>query len=402
MPTFLCKLGTVDGRVLEKEFEASNQELLRENLETQGFFVFRIRKRLFRSLIPAQLFSRRLNSRRFLALNQELLVLLRSGLPILQVLDVLIERMEPGLMLDLFREVREDIKGGSSLSESFGKFPKIFPPLYIASFKAGEKTGDLVLTLGRFIAYQKRIEVLKGKIRSASFYPLLVTIAVVAVLSFLIFYVIPSFTQIYADANVELPLATRLLIGFSKEAVRSLPVTLPLVAAVALLMRGFLRTERGILLLDRARLMLPFFGGLFADYALSSFCRTLGTTLSSGIPMVPALRMSGGTLNNRVLERSLALVVRRVEEGTSLSAALEPSRIFPLIALRMVGIGETSGALAEMLTDVADFYEGEVEKRLDRLTTMIEPLMMLGMGLLVGGVVVAMYLPIFQMAGTVR
>ncbi|AMV72781.1 type II secretion system F family protein [Desulfuromonas carbonis] len=402
MPTYLCKLGTVDGRVLEKEFEASNQELLRENLETQGFFVFRIRKRLFRSLIPAQLFRRRLNSRRFLALNQELLVLLRSGLPILQVLDVLIERMEPGLMLDLFREVREDIKGGSSLSESFGKFPKIFPPLYIASFKAGEKTGDLVLTLGRFIAYQKRIEVLKGKIRSASFYPLLVTIAVVAVLSFLIFYVIPSFTQIYADANVELPLATRLLIGFSKGAVRSLPVTLPLLAAVALLLRGFLRTERGGLLVDRARLVLPFFGGLFADYALSSFCRTLGTTLSSGIPMVPALRMSGGTLNNRVLERSLGLVVRRVEEGTSLSAALEPSRIFPLIALRMVGIGETSGALAEMLTDVADFYEGEVEKRLDRLTTMIEPLMMLGMGLLVGGVVVAMYLPIFQMAGTVR
>ena len=402
MPTFLCKLGTVDGRILEKEFEARNRELLKDNLESQGFFVFRIKKLFFRSFFPSQMFLPRMNSRRFLALNQELLVLLRSGLPILQILDVLIERMETGVVLDVFREVRQEIKGGSSLSDAFGRFPKIFPPLYIASFKAGERTGDLVLTLGRFIAYQKRVEALKAKIRSAAFYPLLLTLAVVAVLSFLIFYVIPTFTQIYADAHVQLPLATRLLIGFSHGAVASLPLTLPLILAAGLLLRVFLRSERGRLLVDRAKLQLPFFGGLFADYALSGLCRTLGTTLSSGIPMVPALHMSGGTLNNRLLERRLGQVIHRVEEGSSLSAALESSRIFPLIALRMVGIGESSGALAEMLTDVADYYEGEVEKRLDKLTTMIEPLMMLGMGLLVGGVVVAMYLPIFQMAATIR
>lgn len=402
MPTYLCKLGTVDGRILEKEFEASSQELLKDNLEAQGFFVFRIRKRVLRSLVPEQLFRPRLNSRRFLAFNQELLVLLRSGLPILQVLDVLIERMESGFMLEVFREIREDIKGGSALSEAFGKFPRFFPPLYIASFKAGERTGDLVLTLGRFIAYQKRLETLKAKVRSASFYPLLLTLAVAAVLSFLIFYVIPSFTKIYTDAHVQLPLATRILIGVSTGSVRMLPILVPILVVLGVVLRGFLRSERGGLLLDRLKLALPFFGRLFADYALSGFCRTLGTTLSSGIPMVNALRMSGGTLNNRVLERSLGQVIRRVEEGTALSAALEPSRIFPLIALRMVGIGESSGALAEMLTDVADYYEGEVEKQLDRLSTMIEPLMMLGMGLLVGGVVVAMYLPIFQMASTVH
>jgi type IV pilus assembly protein PilC len=402
MPTYLCKLGTVDGRVLEKEFEASNRDLLRDNLESQGFFVFRIRKLVFRSLVPSQLFRPRLNSRRFLGFNQELLVLLRSGLPILQILDVLIERMESGFMLDVFRDIRDDIKAGSSLSEAFNKFPKVFPPLYIASFKAGERTGDLVLTLGRFIAYQKRTEALKGKIRNASFYPLLLTLAVAAVLSFLIFYVIPTFTQIYADAKVQLPLATRLLLGFSRGAVSSLPLVIPLLVFGLLLLRGFLRSERGLLLIDRIKLGLPFFGELFSSYSLSAFCRTLGTTLSSGLPMVPALRMSGGTLNNGVLERRLGAVIQRVEEGGSLSGALEPSRIFPLIALRMVGIGETSGALADMLTDVADYYEGEVEKRLDRLTTMIEPLMMLVMGLLVGGVVVAMYLPIFQMASTVR
>ncbi len=402
MPTYLCKLGTVDGRVLEKEFEASNPALLRDNLESQGFFVFRIRKLAFRSLVPSRLFRRQLNSRRFLSFNQELLVLLRSGLPVLQVLDVLIERMEAGFMLDLFREIREEIKAGSSLSEAFGKFPKVFPPLYIASFKAGERTGDLVLTLGRFIAYQKRVEALKAKVRSAAFYPFLLTLAVVAVLSFLIFYVIPTFTQIYADAQVQLPLATRILIGISKDAASALPVVVPVLILGTLLGRGFLRSERGILFLDRTKLVLPFFGQLFANYALSAFCRTLGTTLSSGLPMVPALRMSSGTLNNRVLERGLGSVIQRVEEGASLSGALEPSRIFPLIALRMVGIGESSGALADMLTDVADYYEGEVEKRLDRLTTMIEPLMMLGMGLLVGGVVIAMYLPIFQMGATIH
>lgn len=402
MPTFSCKVGTSDGRVIEKEFEAASAEILRENLEGQGFFVFQVRRRPLAFLFSREASSARLSGRRFLSFNQEFLVLIRSGLPILQVLDTITERLESGPLLDVLREIRTEVKGGSMLSEAFAKFPRIFPHLYIASIRAGEKTGDLPVTLARYLAYQKRQEALKGKVRGASFYPILLTIAVLVVLAFMLLYVVPSFTQIYADADAQLPLLTRMLVGISTNLVAWLPLLLPALIVVIAGARLYLASSAGALLLDRFKLRVPFFGPLFLDYALSGFCRTFGTTLASGIPAVQAMQMSRGTLNNRVLEQAMVRAVQRVEEGATISAAIEQTGYFPIIALRMIGVGETSGALADMLADVAEYYEQEVERRLDRLTTLIEPMMMLAMGLLIGGIVVAMYIPIFQMAGTVR
>lgn len=402
MPTFHCKIGTADGRLVEKDFDAASRDLLRESLEEQGFYIFEIRRRPLRMLWSRESGRGRMTGRRFLTFNQELVVLLRSGLPILQVLDTIIERMEPGSMLEVLREIREDVRAGSAISEAFGKFPRHFPHLYIASIRAGERTGDLPVTLARYIAYQKRVEAIKAKVRSASFYPILLSIAVVTVLLFMLLFVIPNFTKIYADANVQLPLVTRILIGVANGLTTGLPLWLPLLLATVAILRGLVRTDRGKLVFDRFKLRLPFFGGLLIDYALSSFCRTFGTTLSSGIPAVQAMQMSRGTLNNRILEGQLAHSIQRVEEGTAISVALEQTGFFPVLALRMIGVGETTGALAEMLGDVADHYESEVERRLDRLTTVIEPMMMMVMGLLIGGIVVAMYIPIFQLAGTMR
>ncbi len=400
MSTFRCKIGTSDGRVLEKEFEADSREALQESLEEQGFFVFKVSK------APLRWFTRGAGGgtagRRFLSFNQEMLVLLRSGLPILQVLDTLVERMEAGGLLNTLLDIRTDVKGGSALSDAFGRFPKMFPPLYVASLRAGEQSGDLPVTLGRFIAYQKRVEAIRAKVRSATFYPALLALAVTVVLGFLMLYVIPSFTQVYADASVELPLATRLVIAVANGLVTGLPVWAPLLIVALFLARGYARTANGAMLADRVKLRLPFFGDLIREYALSTFCRTFATTLASGIPIVQAMQMSRGTLNNRVLEKNLGMAVNRIQEGARISEALEQSGDFPIIALRMIGVGETSGSLVDMLNDVSEYYESEVERRLDRLTTIIEPLMMLTMGLLIGGIVVAMYIPIFQLAGTVR
>jgi type IV pilus assembly protein PilC len=347
-------------------------------------------------------FGPQFGGRRFLSFNQELLVLIRSGLPILQVLDAIIERMEAGKVLEVLREIRDDVKGGGSLSEAFAKFPRFFPTLYVASVRAGEKTGDLPVTLGRYIAYQKRVEALKGRVKGAAFYPLLLSGAVIVVVLFLMLFVVPRFTQIYADANAQLPLITRVLIGFTEVLTEGLPFAVPLLVALSFALRMFIRTERGALLFDRSKLAVPFFGRLLGDYAISSFCRTFATTLASGIPVVESMRMSRGTLNNRLLENRLAVATRRVEEGMTIASSLEQAVFFPSLALRMIGVGETTGALADMLNDVAEFYEGEVERRLDRLTTLVEPIMMLTMGLLIGGIIVAMYVPIFQLAGTVR
>ncbi len=271
----------------------------------------------------------------------------------------------------------------------------------MASVKAGERTGDLPVTLARFIEYQKRIEAIKGKVKSASFYPILLSIAVAAVILFLMLYVIPTFTQVYADAHVQLPLITRVLIATAEGLVKGLPFLVPLALVVSAGITLFVRSERGGFFLDRVKLLLPFFGKLAVDYSLTGFCRTFGTTLNSGIPVIQAMQMSRGTLNNRVLEISFNRAIQRVEEGVSLAAALEQTGFFPVIALRMIGVGETTGALAEMLSDVSEYYEAEVERRLERLTTLIEPMMMMSMGLLIGGIVVAMYIPIFQLAGAV-
>ncbi|MCK4509635.1 MAG: type II secretion system F family protein [Desulfuromonadales bacterium] len=401
MSTYRCKIGTTDGRVLEKEFEAASREALQESLEEQGFFVFKVRK------VSLQWFSKggsgaSLSGRRFLSLNQEMLVLIRSGLPILQVLDTLVDRMEAGGLLNTLQDIRSDVKGGNSLSEAFGRFPKMFPQLYVASLQAGEQSGDLPVTLARFIEYQKRVEAIRAKVRSATFYPALLSVAVTVVLGFLLLYVIPSFTQVYADANMQLPLLTRMVVALANGLVAGLPIWLPAILISLFLLRIYARTDGGALMLDKAKLWLPYFGPLLSEYALSTFCRTFAITMASGLPIVQAMQMSRGTLNNRVLEKGLSDAVNRIKEGARVSEALEQTGNFPIIALRMIGVGETSGSLVDMLTDVSNYYEDEVERRLDRLTTMVEPLMMMTMGLLIGGIVVAMYIPIFQMAGTVQ
>lgn len=401
MPSYLCKIGTADGRVVEKTFEATGKEQLKENLEEQGFFVFQIRLQLFQFLKQGDTQRGRLSGRRFLAFNRELLVLLRSGLPVLQVLDTLVGQMEACGLRDVLSEIREEIKGGSMLSEAFAKFPRYFPHLYVASIRAGEKTGDLPITLSRYLEYQKRIEEIRGRVRSASFYPILLTSAALCVLIFLLLYVVPAFTQIYADANVELPFLTQMLITISNGLGKVAPLLLLVAVLLFFFFKGIAATSRGQLIYDRILLRLPFFGQLLMDYALSSFSRTLGTTLASGTPLVPAMTMSRGTLNNRVLEAEMVKAIHRVEEGTALSESVQRCGFFPAIALRMIGVGEATGALDEMLGEVAAYYEAEVERRLTLLTTMIEPVLMLSMGLLIGGIVFAMYVPIFQMGATI-
>jgi type IV pilus assembly protein PilC len=231
---------------------------------------------------------------------------------------------------------------------------------------------------------------------------MLLAFAVTVVIAFLMLYVVPSFTQVYADANVQLPFLTRVVITTANGMVSGLPIWLPLLIVAVIVVRFYVRTESGAFLVDRYKLRLPFFGKMLSEYALSTFCRTFATTLASGIPIVQSMQMARGTLNNRWLEEHLSGSVKKIQEGTKISEALEQTGTFPVIALRMIGVGETSGSLVDMLTDVAEYYESEVERRLDRLTTVIEPVMMLTMGLLIGGIVVAMYVPIFQLAGTVR
>ncbi|MBN2429158.1 MAG: type II secretion system F family protein [Deltaproteobacteria bacterium] len=402
MATFLCKIGTSDGRVLEKEFESANSTTLKKNLEDQGFYVFQIKKRFFSSFSLPGIFPRRFSERQFLSFNQAMLVLIRSGLPVVQALDAIIERMDVKQLKVIFQDVRNDIKGGTAISGAFGKFPELFPPLYIASLKAGEKTGEIPLVLERHIVYQKKVAEVRQAIRKASFYPLFLFSTALLVFFFLLVFVIPRFSQVYADSQVALPWITRVLVTFSEGLSYALPLVVPGLVVIFLVFRMFLKTERGRLLFDQKRLAFPLVGALFLEYSLGRFCRTLATTINSGIPIVQALEMSSGTLGNMYLETEFQQAIRQVKEGGAIPQVFEKLGMFSSIALSMIAAGEKTGSLSEMLLNVSEYYEMETSRRLDRLSSLFEPLLILFVGVIIGGIIIAMYIPIFQMAGMVR
>jgi type IV pilus assembly protein PilC len=400
MAVFTCKIGSTDGRIQEKDFEAANADLLKRNLEEQGLFVFGIRKKPLQFLRESG-GKRRVGSRDLLAFNQELLVLLKAGLPMIQALDTILEKVEKGTLAEVLREVREEIKGGQSLSEALAKFPRVFPHLYVASIRAGERTGDLPLTIRRFNDYLKKAQVLKKKLVGALVYPaILVTFAMTAV-AILLIYVVPTFSQVYADSGSQLPVPTQMLITFTGILKKYILVVVALMVAGVFAFRKWAATPEGRFRVDSLKLRLPVFGDVMLKYSLSSFIRTFGTVIGSGIPIVESLKMSLGTLNNVVLERKLLEAVVRVEEGTRLSAALEHAGLMPPLALRMIGVGETIGSLEEMLADLSEYFEEEIEGRLHVLTTAIEPAIMLVMGVLIGAIIITMYLPVFKMGSTI-
>jgi type IV pilus assembly protein PilC len=268
--------------------------------------------------------------------------------------------------------------------------------------RAGEQTGDLARTLSRYLDYRKRVERLRSRIRSAALYPLLLVAATLAVFLFLLFYVVPSFAQIYADAQVALPWLTRVVLAAARIGTRLLPLLGVGGALLAWLAVKAVHTSKGRYRLDVWKIRLPLVGNLLRMSGLVHFCRTTSTILESGLPLVSAMELACGVLNNRVLQHHLDDAVNLVREGESLNLALGREQVFPPVALRLLATGEKSGNLSSMFQEVADYYEGELEGRLERLASLIEPAIMLVVGLLIGGLVIAIYLPIFQMAGTIR
>jgi len=401
MPLFTCKIGSADGKIVEKEFEAATADKLKQSLTSQGFFVFSISRKPFQFLLKKGASRKKIDTKGLITFNQELLVLIKAGLPIIQALDTILERIEKGRLAEVLEIIRDDIKGGSSLSDAFERHPSAFSHLYIASIRAGERTGDLPQTLKRYIAFLKKTEGFRKKVITALFYPgILLTVAFVAV-SMLLIYVVPTFSQVYADAGSRLPTPTLILIGFTSMLRRYF---LLLVAAFFLgifFFRKWLNTESGRVTFDGFILRIPVFGDIISKYSIVSFTRTLATIIESGIPIVESLKMSVGTLNNKILEKRLSLAIRRVEEGVSLSVAIDGAKLMPTLALRMLSVGESTGSLEEMLEGISDYFEEELDQRLHLLSTAIEPAIMIIMGVVIGTIIVTMYLPVFKLGGTV-
>lgn len=403
MPVFAYRVARSDGSTLDGKIEGEEEHLVRAKLESQGFLIFRLQRQ---GAAPAglglglQAFGK-LPLGEFLVFNQELLALVKAGLPVLRVWDLLIERSNHTGFQQSLRTVRQDIRGGASASEALAKHPAHFSELYIATIKAGEQSGNLAEVLQRFIAYLKLMIGLRQKVSKALAYPAFLVVVGIAVIGFLLTYVVPTFVSVYAETSKSLPPATQLLLDVVTGCKTYLMPGFAGLVILGLAGRAYYATSAGRLVADRLLLSVPILGPIFVKHYTVQLTRTLATILAGGTPLVEALSIARGAISNRYVSVGVAGTVAEIREGTTLAAALDRPKVFPKLAVEMLSVGEETGSLPTMLHDVAEFYEGDLDLRLTQLTTWIEPVLLLIMGVLVGAIVIVMYLPVFQMAGAV-
>ncbi len=404
MAVFAYRAARADGTTFEGHIEGEDEHLVRAKLESDGLLVFRLAKRGAGLGLSGRGKGRwgKLSLQDFLVFNQELLALIKAGLPVLRVWDLLIDRTQRAPFREALKAVRQDIRGGSSASEALAKHSTYFSDLYLATIRAGEQSGNLSEVLQRYIVYLKLMIALRQKVTKALAYPAFLVVVGIAVVGFLLSFVMPTFISVYGESSAKLPAPTRVLMAAINIG-ESLLIPLGIALAVATILgRTWYQTSSGRLSVDQYLLRLPLLGMILVEHHTIQLTRTLATVLAGGTPLVEALEIARGAVSNRFILRGLVSAVNEIREGSTLAAAIERPQILPKLAIEMLSVGEETGSLEAMLRDVAEFYEGDLDVRLSQLTTWIEPVLLLVMGVLVGGIVIIMYLPIFEMAGTVQ
>ncbi|HEV8702602.1 MAG TPA: type II secretion system F family protein [Candidatus Polarisedimenticolia bacterium] len=397
MPEFIAKVGTSDGTVMERSFTAESEEALRSDLEGKDYLVFKVRRKGGVSgLLPGFGAGRSVKMKEFLLFNQELAALIKAGLPIIASLEILTERRKNQAFRKALMDVRDKVRGGASLSEAFQEQGEMFPAIYSATLASGERSGEIANVLLRYIAYQKTILALKRKVTTALIYPAILFVLMMVLIAILIVWVVPQFTEFYKDFGADLPLLTRALIGVSGFVTQKAIFMVALVALAAVLFRAWMRTPAGRLAIDRFVVRVPVVGGVFHRFAVSRFTRTLGTLIAGGIPAVTALLMSAKAVGNLAFEAKLIDVERKVREGSSLWESLEATGLFNDIAIEMTRVGESTGSLHDMLANISDFYDEEIEARINTIMVFIEPVMLVVMGGFVVLIMLAIYLPLLR------
>ncbi len=400
---FHCRLGTPEGAVIEEVHHATDAAALRLDLQRKGFHVFEVRPRLRLALALSQRRRRgRVPMQRFMVFNQELAALLAAGLPLLQCLELMLERMKDPLFHEVLVDVRERVSSGQELSAAFEVHAELFPRLYPSSLKAGERSGDLEKVIRRFVRYLQLVQEARRRVGSALVYPAVLVCLSVAMIIIMTVFVVPKFANLYADLEATLPLITRITLAIGQFVQRHwIALVLAILGGVWALGR-WSDTPGGRLALDRLRLKLPILGPVFHRFGISELTRSLATLLDGGLPLVPSLEIATGAVGNAWLREQLSPTVQRVREGKALHAALEQTGVLEDLAIDMVKVGETTGALGTMLSSISDFLDQEVEIRMQRLLSLVEPLMLVFMGVIVALLLISVYLPMFSVLGQVK
>jgi type IV pilus assembly protein PilC len=401
MADFQLQYTDASGHLQNLVVQGTSDHEVRDRYARQGFLVYSVKAKGGGLGISLPGSRKRLNLEKFLIFNQQFVTLIRAGLPILKALDLLAERLTDPKLRPYINAIREEVRKGALLSDAF-RAQEVFPKIYVTSIMAGEKSGSLVEVLERYVGYQKLALGVRKKVLVSLMYPSVLVVLVVFLMVFLITYVVPSFASLYESMSAQLPSITLFLIAIGTSA---RTYVLGWGAAVAIAGVGFYawsRREASREILDRVKIKVPLLGDIWIKYQVAQFSRVLSTLLAGGIPLVQGLETSADSLGTPLLSKTLAKAGRMVREGQSLSASLSATGVFPALAVDMIEVGESTGALPAMLSSVAEFYEDDVNTKMTAVLSLIEPAIMIFMGMFVAFVLIALYLPIFSLADTIK
>ena len=401
MPVFLWEGTTRKDEVKKGEMEAIDEVAVRGLLRRQGYKSIEIRKKPKDLLEYLPFLQGRVKEKNIVVFCRIFSTMINAGLPLIQCLELLAQQEENKVFAKIIRTIKEDIEGGTSLTDALKKYPKVFDDLFVNLIAAGEAGGMLDIILGRLSNYLEKVMKLKKRVKSAMTYPAAVLVISFGVVALLLLKIIPVFQKMFEGMGGQLPGPTMMLITASEFAQNYFYVIIIILVVIYIAFNRFYKTEKGRWLVDSLTLKAPVFGPLLKKVAVAKFSRTLSTMMSSGVPILEGLSIVSKTSGNKVIEDALLKTRQSISEGRTIAEPLAETGIFPAMVVQMIAVGEATGALDTMLTKIADFYDDEVDSAVDAMTALLEPVMMVFLGGLVGGMIIAMYLPIFKLASIV-
>ena len=400
MAEFLVKVADEQGHLRQQVEHGYSEAEVKDRYTQQGYLVYWVKPRSL--LTPGGMTRRsKLKAATFLIFNQQFLTLMKAGLPILVSLDLLIKRQRDKFLLQLLENVRERVKGGELLSDAFAA-QRVFPKIYTTTLLAGEKSGNMEEVLSRYIAYQRLAQTFRKKLAVSLVYPALLISVVSVMMVFLVTYVVPKFAELFNNLGATLPAITVFMLAIGLNAQKYAWAILVVLAVAIPLFWRWKQSDRGAEQVDKMLLSIPLLGEIRLKYQVANFSRILSTLLQGGLPLVPAMETAGASMSSRKMLNGILNATERVKEGQSLAKSLETEKIFPDLAVEMLEVGESTGALPAMLSSVAEFYEEDVQTALGAAMALIEPLILIVMAVVVGGILISLYLPIFTLGSGIH